>query len=168
MDTLLLKKLKRSKSASDLTDIEKLLLPVTVSSAGDRYARRMVYVAIRKYLDLSLPNTTGSLDVMVSKYYSLPKVKDFCDLIRKEIYKDEDISKEALSKDSILNGFREQLERAENSGDEKLAADIRMKMSTIQGFTRAQKDNDTQKFIYVPLSCHDCPMYIQKKKEIEE
>ena len=57
----------RKRVEFELSPIEKLLLPVTLTSHVQG-VNRMIYVAIRKYDDLSVA-TGASLGVLVSRYF---------------------------------------------------------------------------------------------------
>ena len=51
---------KKGRGLTDITEIEEILLPLTLTSQV-RNIRQIIYIAIRKYNDLSVPNNSDTL-----------------------------------------------------------------------------------------------------------
>lgn len=160
--------LTKNRSLSDLSDIEQLLLPLIITSENPK-AKRMIYTAIRKYDDLTLPNTESSMRSLLTRYYNSVPVQTYLNMVKSERSKDmnEDISIEGntgdVSKEAIIND----LLRFQKTGNENTKVKATQLIAQIQGLTWAQIAKEQTKQIYVPFTCAECPLYKQEKERLK-
>lgn len=153
----------------DLTDIEKLLLPLVVTSKFGA-VKRMVYKAIRLYQGLSVPVTDESVSAAASRYFSRKEISDFIFMVKRnenikidsEFSDDDDLKK--TSKEEILKTLMEQQRLAKTNADKLKATGM---IASIQGYTRNQQEKAQSKLIYVPMTCYECPLYKEKQEEVK-
>ena len=151
-----------------LSDIEKLLLPVTLDT-NFRLARQMVYKAIKKYNDQPVAGA-NSIKTLVSRYYHRPEVMAYLSIVEKtrnnESFEEElDIEEEDISKKGVINNLVKEANRPTTSP--KLRVEINKAIATINGYTREQKTKASQKMIYVPLTCYECNLYKEAQHQLE-
>jgi hypothetical protein len=156
----------------ELTDIEKLLLPLVVTSRVGA-VKRMVYKAIRKYQDLSVPASDESTSASASRYFSRVEIGEFLNMVRKNenikidknFEQEDDEALKKVTKDEILKDLIKQQKEAKTNADKLKATGM---IASIQGYTRNQQEKMQSKSIYVPMECHECPLYKEKQGEIME
>ena len=78
------------KTRIELAPIERLLLPLALTSDIPK-TKQMIYIAIRKFDDLSVASSPKSLKVMVSKYFHSEPVMDYLNMVKNETMTDEEI-----------------------------------------------------------------------------
>lgn len=161
------------KTEIELSPIEKLLLPVSLTSnIGGR--NKMIYTAIRKYDDLSVPDGKA-LDVAVSRYFHSEIVLAYLNVVKEQVQetgvfkgekkKGEIEIEESTSKEGIIKSL---LEISRDSNSDAIKVEARKAIATINGYTKQQEDKKTEKKVYAPITCYECPMYKEKIEKLKE
>ena len=153
----------------ELAPIEKLLLPLALKGDIPK-TKQMLYIAIRKFDDLSVAASPKSLKVMVSKYFHSEPVMDYLNMVRQESMTEEEKNEAGIqdetevgniSKDDLIKDL-DHLKK--NTDSEKIKLDSTKTIATLKGFNRQQETKAPTKSIYVPLTCHDCILHINEEK----
>lgn len=152
----------------ELAPIEKLLLPLVLKSDIPK-TKQMVYIAIRKFDDLSVASAPKSLKVMVSKYFHSEPVMDYLNMIRQEKMTDEEKDEAGLEVETAEDVSRDDLIKSlkklsNETDDEKMKLDVTKTIASLKGFNRQQATKAPTKNIYVPNICHECILYQNEKK----
>lgn len=152
----------------ELAPIEKLLLPLVLKSDIPK-TKQMVYIAIRKFDDLSVASAPKSLKVMVSKYFHSEPVMDYLNMVRQEKMTDEEKDEAGLEVETAEDVSRDDLIKSlkklsNETDDEKMKLDVTKTIASLKGFNRQQATKAPTKNIYVPNICHECILYQNEKK----
>lgn len=152
----------------ELAPIEKLLLPLVLKSDIPK-TKQMVYIAIRKFDDLSVASAPKSLKVMVSKYFHSEPVMDYLNMVRQEKMTDEEKDEAGLEVETTDDVSRDDLIKSlkklsNETDDEKMKLDVTKTIASLKGFNRQQATKAPTKNIYVPNICHECILYQNEKK----
>ena len=157
------------KTRIELAPIEKLLLPLALTSDIPK-TKQMIYIAIRKFDDLSVASSPKSLKVMVSKYWHSEPVMDYLNMVRKEKMTDEekdeagieeDVEEDDVSRDDLIKSLKK---LSKDTDDEKMKLDVTKTIASLKGFNRQQASKAPTKNIYVTHLCHDCILYKNEEK----
>jgi len=157
---------KKGRGLTDITEIEEILLPLTLTSQV-RNIRQIIYIAIRKYNDLSVPNNSDTLKSTCTRYYHRQEIMTYLNMIKTNTYHKEDeddeseetIDKEAkeVTKDSLISELLKLKKDAKGNNNTQIK--IAQVIAQVKGFTRTQKAKEQTKVIYVPMTCVECPLY---------
>jgi len=153
----------------ELAPIEKLLLPLVLKSDIPK-TKQMVYIAIRKFDDLSVASSPKSLKVMVSKYFHSEPVMDYLNMVKNETMTDEEKEEAGLEEETSENDVsRDDLVKSlqklkTDTDDGKLKLDITKTIASLKGYNRQQSSKAPTKNIYVPHICHECILYRNEEK----
>lgn len=155
-------------SKPDLTNKEKFCLRAYVQSQSSEN-KRLAYICSR-----NKPVTAEgeSLTVSVSRWFTRPEIQKFIEIEterqaiagRIEFKGEQDattVSREELLRELSIS-FR-------STNDAKLKSEIGLKIADLQKFKAQTAQIDETKITYFrQINCHECPMYLEKKKELYE
>lgn len=162
----------RKKVEFELSPIEKLLLPVTLTSHVQG-VNRMIYVAIRKYEDLSVA-TGASLGVLVSRYFHSEIVTNYLNGVKHEMEKtgklptgdsEENTLEDTTSKEGLL---KQLINISKETNSDNVRVEVGKAIATIKGYTRQQGENKVVKNVYTPMTCYECPLYKEQKEQLKQ
>lgn len=163
-----LTKRKKSNISYELSDIEKLLLPLVLTSSNP-HARTMVYTCIRKYGDYSVPKG-DSLKTIVSRYFRSEPIQDYLNMVRVGNMTEEEKAEACIEEEKIdgdvsrddLISYLTKLQKSSNSDNTKV--NIAKVIVGLKGFNKQQTTKAPTKVIYVPNGCHECPLYMKEEE----
>ena len=152
----------------NLTDRERFCLSAYVLSPSTS-SKRMAYICSRTK---QVTAEGESLTVSVSRWFNRPEIQKFIEIEterlaiggRTELKNDDDT--ETVSREELL---RELSISFRKTNDPKLKSEIGLKIADLQKFKAQTAQIDETKITYFrQINCHECPMYLEKKKGLDE